>query len=365
MIKKFNEFNESISGTELVGPMGPNYGPTNLPTKPNAKDTDVVYSDNYGKLVTYDQYQEMYQDYLKKGGDPIHGFNLKNLEIVLSKLNESLDINQEEILDCFIDILDLGAKIEFDEDFDGDGTPCLEIELIGGYGQYKKDDCYDFFVDMYKISTKLIELSDSYLLGSRLAFNKIKNKPLKEKIKLEKYSELTRNQIARFENSFGLIVTDITFQFSEYDNLPSYPMFRIKFQKTKINELFSNRFYDEINYTVQDYLRDLIDDGIEVEFKEASHYCSIDLEWKGEDWYSNMSRESRMFLQDLKSMYSRTKDVKYNFEAGREVKKFVKSTITQKYFDGIEKLLDANILNVYFDDYGWGVSAKISLSSII
>ena len=238
MIKKFNEFNESISGTELIGSMGPNYGPTNLPHKPNSKYTDIIYSDNFGKAVTYDEYQDLYQQYLKKGGSPIHGFNLTNLESILLKLNESLEIDQEEILDCFIDISDLGARVEFDEDFDGSGTPCLEIELIGGYEQYENYDGYDFIIDMYNISTELMGLSLNSTLNSTSRSylknrEKLKNKSLKEKINLEKYTELTRNQFSRFENSFGLIVTDITFQFSEYGNSPSFPMYRIKFERNK------------------------------------------------------------------------------------------------------------------------------------
>ena len=234
MIKKFNEFNESISGTELIGSMGPNYGPTNLPHKPNSKYTDIIYSDNFGKAVTYDEYQDLYQQYLKKGGSPIHGFNLTNLESILLKLNESLEIDQEEILDCFIDISDLGARVEFDEDFDGAGTPCLEIELIGGYEQYENYDGYDFIIDMYNISTELMGLSfNSTSFSSRKMINRMKNKPLKEKIGLEKYTELTRNQFSRFEDSFGLIVTDIAFQWSEHGNYPSCPMFRIKFERNK------------------------------------------------------------------------------------------------------------------------------------
>jgi hypothetical protein len=32
---------------------------------------DVVYSDMFGKAVTYDDYQNLYNDYLKKGGTPL------------------------------------------------------------------------------------------------------------------------------------------------------------------------------------------------------------------------------------------------------------------------------------------------------
>ena len=33
MIKRFKEFNESISGTEFVGSFGPNYGDTKIKNK--------------------------------------------------------------------------------------------------------------------------------------------------------------------------------------------------------------------------------------------------------------------------------------------------------------------------------------------
>lgn len=85
MIKKFKEFNESISGRELVGPVGPNYGNTKLKNKTlNIGDTSVIFSEITDKMYTYDDYQNLYQDYLKSGGTPLHGFDKENLEKVLS-----------------------------------------------------------------------------------------------------------------------------------------------------------------------------------------------------------------------------------------------------------------------------------------
>jgi hypothetical protein len=49
--------------------------------------TDVIFSDLFGKAVTYDDYQNLYNDYLKKGGTPLQGFNLENLDKVLGVLN--------------------------------------------------------------------------------------------------------------------------------------------------------------------------------------------------------------------------------------------------------------------------------------
>lgn len=87
MIKKFKEFNESISGTELVGPVGPNYGDTQIKNKTiSTNDTSVIYSDLTGEIYTHDDYNSIYQDYLKIGGEPLHGFNPENLNRVISFL---------------------------------------------------------------------------------------------------------------------------------------------------------------------------------------------------------------------------------------------------------------------------------------
>ncbi len=87
-INNYKKFLESISGTELVGHMGPNYGEEeNSPL--NSISVDILYSDVYGRMVTYDEYQDIYFNYLKKGGSPLQGFNLENLNKVLSIVNES------------------------------------------------------------------------------------------------------------------------------------------------------------------------------------------------------------------------------------------------------------------------------------
>jgi hypothetical protein len=84
MIKRFKEFNESISGTEFVGSFGPNYGDTQVKNKTiSSNDTSVIYS---GEIYTHDDYNSIYQEYLKIGGEPLHGFNLENLNRVISFL---------------------------------------------------------------------------------------------------------------------------------------------------------------------------------------------------------------------------------------------------------------------------------------
>ena len=86
MIKNFKQFNEEVSGTELVGKhMGPNYPEQDVTnTTIGTKDTEILYSEITSRLYTYDDYQNEYQEYLKKGGKPLHGFNQENLTTVLS-----------------------------------------------------------------------------------------------------------------------------------------------------------------------------------------------------------------------------------------------------------------------------------------
>lgn len=86
MIKKFKEFiNEELSGTEFIGPVGPAYGDTKLQNKTiNSHDTNVVYSDLDNKFYTEDEYNELYNNYLKDGGKPLNGFSKENIDTILS-----------------------------------------------------------------------------------------------------------------------------------------------------------------------------------------------------------------------------------------------------------------------------------------
>ncbi len=89
MIKKFKQFiKEELSGTELVGPVGPNYGETRSQNKTiNSNDTDVIFCDIDNKFYNIDDYNELYNNYLKSGGEPIPNpeFSLTNIELILSK----------------------------------------------------------------------------------------------------------------------------------------------------------------------------------------------------------------------------------------------------------------------------------------
>ena len=86
-IKRYNKFVEAISGTELVGRhMGPNYPEQDNSPMKKVGLLDVIYSKLFNRIVTLDEYQNLYTDYLKSGGEPLQGFNLENLDKVLNLL---------------------------------------------------------------------------------------------------------------------------------------------------------------------------------------------------------------------------------------------------------------------------------------
>ncbi len=87
MIKTFRQFiNEEVSGTELVGPVGPADGETRLQNKTvTSHDTNVIYCDLDSKFYTIDEYNNIYQEYLKNGGKPLDGFSLDNIIKIIEK----------------------------------------------------------------------------------------------------------------------------------------------------------------------------------------------------------------------------------------------------------------------------------------
>ena len=110
-IKNYKSFLEAISGTELVGHMGPNYGEEDNSPMKKLGTTDVIYSDMFGKMVLYDDYQNLYMDYLKKGGTPLQGFNLENLDKVLGVLNEGRDYNSYVKTETDIEIEEICKEV--------------------------------------------------------------------------------------------------------------------------------------------------------------------------------------------------------------------------------------------------------------
>jgi hypothetical protein len=85
-IKNFKIFVESISGTELIGNLGPGFPSDKSPNTIDKHDTTVLYSDITGQMYTEDDYNDLYSDYLKTGKKPLtSGFNKENLDEVLKK----------------------------------------------------------------------------------------------------------------------------------------------------------------------------------------------------------------------------------------------------------------------------------------
>lgn len=94
-IKKFNDFILEVSGTELPtgpgGSFGPGFGETRLQNKTvSFHDTNVFLSDIDNKFYTIDEWNNLYNQYLKSGGDPLGDgeFNRENLNTVVSFLNQ-------------------------------------------------------------------------------------------------------------------------------------------------------------------------------------------------------------------------------------------------------------------------------------
>lgn len=98
-IKKFKEFKESVSGTELIGPIGPGYGETGLQNKTTtAHDTEIILSDVDGRFYNIDDFNSLYNHFLKmvsisdewknyvnNGGKPAtNDFTKENIDIILA-----------------------------------------------------------------------------------------------------------------------------------------------------------------------------------------------------------------------------------------------------------------------------------------
>jgi hypothetical protein len=84
-IKTYKQYKESVSGTMDTMPYGPGMPRQELKNTLDNSDTELIYSKITDKIYTKDEYDEMYNDYLKKGGKPLIGFNKENLESILQK----------------------------------------------------------------------------------------------------------------------------------------------------------------------------------------------------------------------------------------------------------------------------------------
>jgi hypothetical protein len=85
MIKSWKLFNEEISGTEYTTELGLAPSSTSDITP---LGIILIHSDITDVIYTIDQYEQLYNEYLKIGGQPLFDFNKANLEIVLTKLAE-------------------------------------------------------------------------------------------------------------------------------------------------------------------------------------------------------------------------------------------------------------------------------------
>ena len=88
MIKNWKEFKESISGTLDLEFREPNYGTTKIPNTLMNKNLEIITSDISGKSYTLDDFNELYNIYLKNGGNPIKNisFNKRDIQILESEI---------------------------------------------------------------------------------------------------------------------------------------------------------------------------------------------------------------------------------------------------------------------------------------
>ena len=88
MIKKWKEFKESISGTLDLEFREPNYGTTKIPNTLMNQNLEIVTSDISGKSYTLDDFNDLYNVYLKNGGSPIKNisFNKRDIQILEKEL---------------------------------------------------------------------------------------------------------------------------------------------------------------------------------------------------------------------------------------------------------------------------------------
>ena len=89
-IKRWDKFSESISGWELIGNnMGPGYPKQQLYVPLSTSDTQVLYGVD-GKLYTWDDFRDLWNEYVKLGGkENLSDFTKQNLDKVITLLSEN------------------------------------------------------------------------------------------------------------------------------------------------------------------------------------------------------------------------------------------------------------------------------------
>jgi len=81
---KIKTFREYINETVLIGHMGPAYGDQILRNTINKSHTNVILSDIDNKFYTEEDYNNLYNEWLKSGGKPLSGFSKENIELILT-----------------------------------------------------------------------------------------------------------------------------------------------------------------------------------------------------------------------------------------------------------------------------------------
>lgn len=86
-IKNYKKFIESVSGT-LAPVRGPGYPEMELRPTISQSDTNVLFDETMDRFYTEDDYDEIYREYLQKGGSPLMGgLTRENLDKVLNFKN--------------------------------------------------------------------------------------------------------------------------------------------------------------------------------------------------------------------------------------------------------------------------------------
>lgn len=90
-IKRYNKFVDENVGYGIVGQVGVGYGETGLQNKTiNSHDTNEIFCEFDSKFYNIDDYNNIYQEYLKKGEKPLDGFSLDNIITILQVINPDL-----------------------------------------------------------------------------------------------------------------------------------------------------------------------------------------------------------------------------------------------------------------------------------
>ena len=232
MIKKFNKFLE-ISGTELIGHMGPGYPNQELRNTINKEDTHCIESDD-NKIYTEDDYETLYIEYLKKGGKPLFGYSEENLEKVLSLIKESKEEeiikseeeNKEELTDeekkkeIFDKLVLLGGKGASQHNFliteKGLGMKNIISSIIDSLSEPYENPHLDYQLPLsllfktgkYKSITYENNVYDSHYFGKVKSLSIIKDKD-------GKYDYI--NKLSTNINDICDLLVDLFFRGSKFD----------------------------------------------------------------------------------------------------------------------------------------------------